>query len=454
MGKKWTLGGRKAQGFNPLGKRTPTTQTSDRSKTSQNQKGKQGERGSDEKRNQFDKVTLKLLNLYLEKMWNPTTRMLDLSGMIKASELAELSPNLNNYIFCSKLARSIADGKPWAQALDSVNLSGCKIYTLKHLAQAFVNKDVRIQNLALANNDIADSAEVDWLVPLKLRELLLHDNPIVKKGDEYHKYVVKKLRTIELLDSVSVREWRKELLIKLPEPQDCCIPDDSRELLFQMLRMYFAAVDNQDYDGLLDAYGKDSWLSLVCEPSTKVYKGPAAAYHDKLMQQKNHNIRIREIRKKPAKAAYKGRPAIMEVLTKDIYGKVKTEHDVSTFKADAAAMGDMVFATVHGSYKYTVAGDSVVYKKSFDRIFVLRPNKTGTQWPARIANDQITLRVHQDTPIIMPAPDMKAQLMATTGLNAAFATLLLKETGGVYDAAVTLFNQNKEKGTIPPDAFQ
>ena len=109
----------------------------------------QGERGSDEKRNQFDKVTLKLLNLYLEKMWNPTTRMLDLSGMIKASgvhypvvsllfevcvyarlysflnhfsmclscslELAELSPNLNNYIFCSKLARSIADGKPWAQ---------------------------------------------------------------------------------------------------------------------------------------------------------------------------------------------------------------------------------------------------------------------------------------------------------------------------------------------------
>ena len=50
----------------------------------------------------------------------------------------------------------------------------------------------------------------------------------VKKGDEYHKYVVKKLRTIELLDSVSVREWRKELLIKLPEPQDCCIPDDSR----------------------------------------------------------------------------------------------------------------------------------------------------------------------------------------------------------------------------------
>ena len=47
-----------------------------------------------------------------------------------------------------------------------------------HVSRAFVNKDVRIQNLALANNDIADSAEVDWLVPLKLRELLLHDNPI------------------------------------------------------------------------------------------------------------------------------------------------------------------------------------------------------------------------------------------------------------------------------------
>ena len=43
---------------------------------------------------------------------------------------------------------------------------------------------------------------------------------------------------------------------------------------------------------------------------------------------------------------------------------------------------------------------------------------------------------------------MKAQLMATTGLNAAFATLLLKETGGVYDAAVTLFNQNKVRACL------
>ena len=37
----------------------------------------------------------------------------------------------------------------------------------------------------------------------------------------------------------------------------------------------------------------------------------------------------------------------MEVLTKDIYGKVKTEHDVSTFKADAAAMGDVCQSIGH-----------------------------------------------------------------------------------------------------------
>lgn len=56
-----------------------------------------------------------------------------------------------------------------------------------------------------------DLSEIDELLDLKLREILLSGNPVAGLGDKYHRYVVKKLRTIELLDSVSVQEWRKEV---------------------------------------------------------------------------------------------------------------------------------------------------------------------------------------------------------------------------------------------------
>ena len=58
---------------------------------------------------------------------------------------------------------------------------------------------------------------MDYLLDMRLREVLLKGNPIEQQGDSYHKYVVKKLRTVELLDQVSVKEWRKEVCAAHPK---------------------------------------------------------------------------------------------------------------------------------------------------------------------------------------------------------------------------------------------
>eukprot|EP00668_Euglena_longa_P003171 GGOE01003704.1.p1 GENE.GGOE01003704.1~~GGOE01003704.1.p1 ORF type:complete len:527 (-),score=90.59 GGOE01003704.1:1227-2579(-) len=449
----------------------------------------------------MDKMTMRLLNLYCEKKWNGQTGMLDLSGLGKAEDLAELNCNFNSSFFCEKLAQTIARGEIWAKSLNSLNLSANGIYTLRHLTQALTHHDVRIQNLCLSDNRIKDLSEIDELLDLKLREVLLAGNPVAGLGDKYHRYVVKKLRSIELLDSVSVQDWRKELLPTLPEPRDSSLTEENANLVFQMCRLYFSAVDQGNFDALIDAYDKKCIFTHVSEPSQRIYKHPASkAYHSNL-QFRSHNLKKEYSVKNPSKYCFSGRPAIIGFLQKELYCRVQTKHDVSTFKADATTMGDTIIATVHGLYTYVVEGDKTEYQRCFDRVFVFRPNTIGTEWPARIANDSVTIRSPQDhailvassmpqatppmpTPMAMPAampmmpappmqampmapmmpmmsmpgmpgmPDVKMQLMQQTGMNETFASLLLKETDNSLERAMALFKQNQMLGLIPAEAFQ
>lgn len=467
----WTRDGN-SNGFNPMGNRNDRPY-------SRGGKGKGDrrevrvdrivdERKTDGKGGHNDKLSMKLLNLYCEKKWNSQSGMLDLSNLKNAEDIAELNVNLNNNHFCDKLAKVISTGEAWAKSLNSINFADNNIYSLKHIAQALAFNDVRIQNLALNNNKIKDLSEVEWLLDLKLREVLFLGNPIAGLGDSYHKHVVKKLRTIELLDLVSVKDWRKELLPNLPEPRDSCMADEANaSIVFQMCQMYFAAVDKADYDALLDAYDSKCCFSHTSESSNRVYRNSSAKTYHANLQLKNHNLKLAFTAKRPCNNVFQGRPAVVGFLSNDLYNKVETKHDVSKFKADAVTMGDTVVATIHGQYTYTVQGDKAEYSRCFDRVFVLKPNRVGTGWPARIANDTLTLRAIQDHPIVLPptpsaaapaptpaaAMDIPAQLMQQTNLNEQFAALLLQEAGSL-EAALQLFTQNQALGTIPPEAFR
>lgn len=383
--------------------------------------------------------------------------MLDLSSLIEAEDISELSPNLNAANFCNKLARCISEGKAWAQSLDSINMSYNNIATLKHLTTALLEYNVKLQNLSLSNNSIANIREVDYLVDMRLREVMLSDNPIAKKGDEYHRYVVKKLRTIELLDTISVKEWRKQLLPKLPDPCDSQMTTQANaDLVHAICGSYFKCIDEGRFEDLLDAYDADAFLTHVTEPQIRVYQSVNAKSYHQTMQYRSHNLLRLDCAntKDCTKNVYRGRIAISDALRKDMYSKLRdVTHDVSKFKCDAVVLGATVVATIHGVFHYKVEGERTNFSSCFDRVFVLRPNTSGGVWPARIANDNVVIRCSQPAPIILPENDVKAKLMKETGLNEVFAALLLKESGGAYDNALHLFNQNKAQGTIPAVAF-
>ena len=110
----------------------------------------------------MDRLTLRILGMYLQMAWSPSTRTLDLRAMQRAEDLQELSPDLNTRSFCGKLAECIAHGRPWAQALDNISLADNGITSLRCLAQALGQWDVQVQSLDLGGNAVSDLAEV-WL---------------------------------------------------------------------------------------------------------------------------------------------------------------------------------------------------------------------------------------------------------------------------------------------------
>lgn len=409
---------------------------------------------------QFERQAAKALGTYLEKMWNPSTRMLDLSDMKMNRDITELVPNLNNLSFCVKLAQAIADGRGWASSLDSINFANNGIYTLQHLCTALLDKSIRVVNLCLTGNKLTELHEIDHLIRFNLREVMLSDNPIAKQGSEYHRYIVKHMRTIELLDTVSVKDWRKQILPKLPDPKDQCMADaDNTRVIEQFCCMYFKYIDEAKFENLIDAYDNSAFFSHVVTKSVEHSNTGAKTYFSNL-HYRNHNLMDMYNRKNPTRFLYKGRTAILDFLQKELYAKVTVKHDVTKFKVDAVTMGAAIFCTVHGVASYTFRDDACVYTRNFDRTFVLKPNKAGTEWPARIANETLMTRLLEDQPILASedgpqlATDVAAQLVAATGLTDAFVNLLLKESGGNYDAALALFNTNKAQGAIPRDAFK
>jgi len=450
----------------------------------------------------MDKLTLKLLNLYCEKRWNGQSGMLDLSGLAKAEDLAELTCNLNTTNFCEKLAGIIAKGEVWAKSLNSLNLSDNNITNLRNICQALAHHDVRVQNLCLSGNRVKELEEIDFLVDLKLREVMLSGNPIAGLGDKYHRYVVKKLKSIELLDTVSVKDWRSQLLPSLPEPRDSCLSDENTAVVTQFCQRYFAAVDRADFDSLLDAYAPSCLFSLVAEKSVRIHQGPAKTYHSNLLL-RSHNVKHHYTQKNPCKWVYHGRSPIIECFRNILYGNIKTRHEVTGLKADAITMGDMLVVSVHGRMTYIVQGDTTEYVRCFDRVFFLHPNKAGTEWPARVANDALNIRAAQDSPVLIgttsstaptpspstapplifgmappappfgqphqspmpmgapmavpvpvPIPDVRTQLQQQTGLSDAFVGLLLAEAHNDPVRALQMFTQNQALGLIPAEAFQ
>lgn len=408
-------------------------------------------------RNKVDGLTHRLLKLYMEKNWNPQAKALNLANLIESPDLSDMVPDFNKNMFCQKLCKIITETEEFAKNLESINLAGNKIYTLRHFCSAMQAYQLPLQNLCLSNNIIKELGEVDHLAEVKLREVMLDGNPVASRGDEYHRYVVKKLKTIQLLDGVDVRAWRKELLPKLPEVADSFCPQQEHgALIMAFCQRYYKCVDEGDLSSLSDAYTNDAIFSYTLErdPVPSQNHGKANAYHSGLFH-KSHNLKTK--RNADNTANVKCKRDLVITSLRQLYGLDhgwKMSHAVEQFKLDAFPLNDTILCTIHGSYKYWCPdATQIEFKKCFDRTFLLVPNTANTGWPARIANDMLSLRANQVTPIVLPAEDLHTQVKRATGMNDMFVAKLLEQANNNIEFALSLFNENKSQGKIPPEAF-
>jgi nuclear RNA export factor len=100
--------------------------------------------------------------------------------------------------------------------------------------------------------------------------------------------------------------------------------------------------------------------------------------------------------------------------------------------------------------------------RSFDRTFTLGPGNTATG--VRVLNDMLLLRSYGGTAAFpgavqaagtaaeMSRDQMVAEVGRRTGMNEAYSTMCLEQTGWRLDAAVESFVSIK--ATIPAEAFQ
>eukprot|EP01012_Entosiphon_sulcatum_P008153 TRINITY_DN1431_c0_g1_i1.p1 TRINITY_DN1431_c0_g1~~TRINITY_DN1431_c0_g1_i1.p1 ORF type:complete len:458 (+),score=66.98 TRINITY_DN1431_c0_g1_i1:403-1776(+) len=455
MSGRWQRGGggRGGQGGHPgRGKASPYSRG--------NRGGQGGKQWSVDqggpRNNKVDGLTHNLLKLYMEKNWNGQAKALNLANVAESPDLKEVSPDFNKPLFCQKVCKIIAETEEFAKNLESINLAGNKIYTLKHFCSAIQSHQIPLQNLCLSNNAIKDLVEVDNLVECRLREVMLDGNPIASKGDEYHRYVVKKLKSIQLLDTVDVRSWRKDLLPKLPDTRDSfsMVPEQGH-LVIEFCRRFFGCIDQGDFSSLSDAYINDAIFSYTMERITSIAPtthGKGNAYHSRLFQAQ-HNLRT----KRSDTANIKCKRDVVIGAMRQFYGVDhgwKCAHNVDELKIDCFPLNDTILCTVHGSYKYFCSdAPQTEYKKCFDRTFLLTKNEANTGWPARIANDMVNLRAIQGSPILMPPENPFAQVKRQTGMNDNFVARLLEQTGNDVERALAVFFDNQSKGAIPPEAF-
>lgn len=86
-----------------------------------------------------------------------------------------------------------------------------------------------------------------------------------------------------------------QLLPTLPEPRDSSLTEENANLVFQLCRLYFAAVDQGNFDALIDAYDKKCIFTHVSEPSQRCFLSNFLSFWWQKMVAKNGAIVAKKI---------------------------------------------------------------------------------------------------------------------------------------------------------------
>jgi nuclear RNA export factor len=449
--------------------------------------------------------TIELLKGFLERRYDTTTKLLNLSSIaedekMNATGMFENHNRQSKFIpvLMTIIDQQLKTTEQKREAIQSVTLSNNNLPNVSMIRDLAITLP-HIKNLDLSGNKFSSLKDL-LLFKSKFRDLehlILSGNPIESRSD-WEKEIIKWYPRLRILNGQTVRTdaqiARLDTPKETPYPRPANLWVDGDKIAESFVIEFLQGFDN-DRNTLIQKY-YDEASTFTMSVNSRA-RGGAGNQHDKtpwdsyLPQSRNlkmiHNKRTRFARK------YRGVQQILKAFS----GIPPTRHPVITpekYSMDCQPQPGLPDPTgqyngvtglmiiIHGEYEEhrTAKGANEIVRRAFDRTFTLGP---GGPSGVRVVTDMWSLRAAggtaawiplgppptatsvptsvpvstEATPQPAPAgltPEQEAMVLhvhQATKLTIEMATQCLQAGNWDLDTAAQIFNAQKDN--LPPDAF-
>jgi nuclear RNA export factor len=357
--------------------------------------------------NESKKSIITVLTDLIKVRWDPASKFLNLENILSDPEFAKLESlgfqqDSRKGKFGLVLCKMIQEQCPDMQTL---SLARNKIKHLGHLATLH-ERTPNLINLSLEGNDLASLSSLEpikgKMFP-KLRELILSGNPIVLKEIarssefEYKKNIKLLFPSIQMLDFQEVPAGLdvNPLFTGYPFPISTGFMDSevTANTTAAFLTSYFSLFDTNR--SALSNYYHDNASFTLSVNKAKVTKGQTTVNNFDGFYKFNHNLDTIKSTQARQNTMYTGPTQIMNAIVSLPEMTHPLDGQSTDFLVEAYQMGagdDLsLYIQVHGYFTVKTLG-----KRSFDRIFVLKPAHAGSRsanasLPVTIMNDMLAI---------------------------------------------------------------
>lgn len=424
---------------------------------------------------QLTKEVLDKIKEVMSKRFVAASNFLDLSNFCEDSDL------IQNDVFVNfgnrKLAEAVVDiiGEHIPE-LKSLDLSQNALATI-HSFSGLVSKASKITALNLCNNQIKIGRELQILKKLKLEEISLRGNPMLKNfrdGQAYIRSMRQQFPTLLKLDQEVLPPPIKFSIgtCELPASQGSHFGQENIQgSVCLFLQQYFSIYDTKDKSPLVNAYHENATYSLSC-------------CNVKLPGQRD-NI--------PGVGAYVSLSRnILKISYDETFSRLKTKrneiinflknmpetvHEPESFLVDVSYISaTMIVFNVKGVFREVSSSHSnQTIFRHFNRVIVAVPNGSGLaimnemvnvsslsseQYAKYMESQKAKQKAPEAPRVVAPEPavspqqsEMIALFSQQSGMNTQFSALCLAENEWNYEKAAAKFTELQQVGGIPPEAF-
>lgn len=367
--------------------------------------------------------TVQMLKGVLERRYNPTTKLLDLSALgqdqdLKAAQIFDSKSTTSKFFpaLMKVLDQQFKTATEKQEAIESVSLAHNDLPNLSAvttLAQTLP----QLRNLDLSHNAFKDTESLSlWRRKFRnLDHLVITNNPLEQAQPDYSKEFLKWYPKLRLLNTIQIRTDEEaakgtSASVELPFPIRTPIFQDEGQIAETFIRTFFTGFD-ADRPTLATMY-YDSASDFSFAVNTQAPRDPASTASAPQDWDPNAHIRssrnLKKIQQLPARQTrhFRGPEAVAKIWSQlpptrhpDLAAQARSwlvecqsQPGVPDPTGQSPVGVDGFLITIHGEFvELDRDSKAETKRRSFDRSFVIGP---GGPTGVRVVNDMLTIRAY------------------------------------------------------------